>query len=194
MSLEAIHSYKMLQEKTSANPKTYLLLYKAGTEKSEAALHNLQIAADKASASPLILYADVNKVRDIHTHYELKTVPSLLEFEGDAYKNVIKGVQSPEFYQTMLQDAAFFMQAQENGKQFKNVTVYSTTTCPWCNVLKDYLRKNRVPFQDLDISRDPQAAEELQRKSGQQGVPQTDIEGEIVVGFDQKRLNELLEI
>jgi glutaredoxin len=56
------------------------------------------------------------------------------------------------------------------------------------------LRKNRVPFTDVDVSRDPNAAEELVRRTGQQGVPQTDIDGEIVVGFDKKRINELLEI
>jgi glutaredoxin-like YruB-family protein len=72
--------------------------------------------------------------------------------------------------------------------------VYSTPTCSWCNTLKTWLRKNNIPFTDVDVSRDQRAAEELTRRTGQQGVPQTEINGQIVVGFNQPRLKELLEL
>jgi glutaredoxin-like YruB-family protein len=76
----------------------------------------------------------------------------------------------------------------------KNVTVYTTPTCSWCHTLKAYLQKNSIPFTDVDVSRDYRAAGELFLRTGQQGVPQTDIDGQIVIGFNQPRLNELLEI
>jgi glutaredoxin len=60
--------------------------------------------------------------------------------------------------------------------------------------LKTYLRKHRIRFTDIDVSADPQAAEDLVRRTGQQGVPQTDIDGEIIVGFDKARINTLLGI
>ena len=82
----------------------------------------------------------------------------------------------------------------EEGTRFKNVTVYSTPTCSWCTTLKTYLRNQRIPFSEIDVSRDQNAAEEMVRRSGQQGVPQTDIEGEMIVGFDKARINELLGI
>jgi glutaredoxin len=56
------------------------------------------------------------------------------------------------------------------------------------------LRQNRISFTDIDISHDEKAAQNLVRRSGQQGVPQTEINGQIVVGFDQPKLKKLLEI
>ncbi|MEW6045612.1 MAG: glutaredoxin family protein [Bacillota bacterium] len=72
------------------------------------------------------------------------------------------------------------------------VIVYSTPTCPWCNATKRYLRERQIRFYDVDVSRDPKAAQEMVRKSGQQGVPVIDINGRIVVGFDRPKIDALL--
>lgn len=72
------------------------------------------------------------------------------------------------------------------------VIVYSTPACPWCDRLKSWLKENRVEFKDIDVARDEKAAQEMVKKSGQMGVPVTDIDGNIVVGFDIKKLKELL--
>ncbi|NIA29127.1 MAG: NrdH-redoxin [Actinobacteria bacterium] len=80
-----------------------------------------------------------------------------------------------------------------NGNEEKEkrhrVVVYTTPSCAWCNRLKSHLRKNRVMFQEVDVSRDQHAAEELMRRSGQ-----SDIDGEIIVGFDQARIDRLLDL
>ncbi|MFT4037555.1 MAG: Uxx-star family glutaredoxin-like (seleno)protein [Thermomicrobiales bacterium] len=72
-----------------------------------------------------------------------------------------------------------------------SVTVYSTPTCPWCDRAKAYLAANGVPFRDVDVSRDQQAAMEMVRLSGQQGVPVTVADGEVILGFDQARLAKI---
>jgi glutaredoxin-like YruB-family protein len=74
------------------------------------------------------------------------------------------------------------------------IKVYSTPACPYCYVLKDFLREHKIEFEDVDVSTDQQAAEEMIRKSGQMGVPVTEIDGEIVVGFDKEKLEKLLNI
>jgi glutaredoxin-like YruB-family protein len=74
----------------------------------------------------------------------------------------------------------------------KKVLVYSTPTCPWCTKVKDYLDSKDVPYEHYDVSQDRDKAMEMVKKSGQQGVPVLDIEGEIVVGFDQNKINEIL--
>ena len=84
--------------------------------------------------------------------------------------------------------------ASDPEKPQKNVTVYTTPTCTWCGTIKTYLRKNGIRFREVDVSVDQAAAEAMVRKSGQQGVPQTDIEGQIVVGFDKAKINRLLGI
>ncbi len=72
------------------------------------------------------------------------------------------------------------------------VKVYSTPTCPWCNRAKTFFRQNGIPFEDIDVSRDREKAIEMIRKSGQQGVPVIEINGQIVIGFDQNRIEQLL--
>jgi len=72
------------------------------------------------------------------------------------------------------------------------VKVYSTPTCPWCERVKQFLDEHQIEYEDYNVAEDPQRAEEMIRKSGQMGVPVVDIDGEIIVGFDRGRLEELL--
>jgi glutaredoxin-like YruB-family protein len=74
------------------------------------------------------------------------------------------------------------------------VTVYTTPTCTWCTTLKTYLDQQGVRYQEVNVAADTSAAEAMVRKSGQQGVPQTEINGQMIVGFDKPRINQLLEI
>jgi glutaredoxin 3 len=75
-----------------------------------------------------------------------------------------------------------------------NVVVFSTPTCGWCVKLKSYLKEQRVTFRDVDVSRDPRAAEDMVRKTGQMGVPQIWINSQAVVGFDKAKIDRLLGI
>ena len=73
------------------------------------------------------------------------------------------------------------------------VKVYSTPTCPWCTVAKNYLKSKNVPFEDIDVSTDRQKAIEMVQKSGQRGVPVIDINGKIILGFDQEQIDICLK-
>ena len=70
--------------------------------------------------------------------------------------------------------------------------VYSTSSCPWCTVAKNYLASKNVKFEDVDVNRDREAAMEMVRKSGQRGVPVLEINGDIIVGFDQNAIDNAL--
>ncbi|MFP4118014.1 MAG: glutaredoxin family protein [Candidatus Woesearchaeota archaeon] len=73
------------------------------------------------------------------------------------------------------------------------ITVYSTPTCPHCTHAKEFLKENNVEFEDVDVSADRDKAREMVEKSGQMGVPVIDVDGTIIVGFDQGRLQELIK-
>ena len=73
------------------------------------------------------------------------------------------------------------------------VKVYSTPSCPWCTVAKNYLTSKNVKFEDIDVSRNRKAAMEMVQKSGQRGVPVLDINGSIIVGFDQTTIDTLIK-
>lgn len=72
------------------------------------------------------------------------------------------------------------------------VKVYSTPTCPYCKMVKEFLKENNIQFEDVDVSSNQTAAQEMISKSGQMGVPVLDIKGQIVVGFDKARIKQLL--
>ena len=76
----------------------------------------------------------------------------------------------------------------------KKVIVYSTTFCPYCVTLKEFLKKKNVEFEDIDVSQDKEAAKKMIDISGQTGVPVADIDGQIVVGFDRGKIINLLGI
>ena len=73
-----------------------------------------------------------------------------------------------------------------------NVVVYSTPSCPYCHMAKDYLTDKKVEFVDYDVGVDQLRAEEMVQKSGQMGVPVLDIGGEIIVGFNRPEIDRLL--
>jgi glutaredoxin 3 len=76
---------------------------------------------------------------------------------------------------------------------FMNIKVYTTPTCPWCTVAKDYLKKKNINFTEVNVAEDRNGAMEMIQKSGQRGVPVVDINGTIVVGFDQNKIESLLK-
>lgn len=74
----------------------------------------------------------------------------------------------------------------------KEVKVYSTPTCPWCQRTKKFLTDNGIAYQDLNVAADREARAEMVRKTGQMGVPVIEIDGDIVVGYDEGWLKEKL--
>lgn len=74
------------------------------------------------------------------------------------------------------------------------VRVFSTPSCPYCVALKGFLKEHNIAFEDIDVSKDETALKEMMDRSGQMGVPVVDINGEIIVGFNQERIKQLLKI
>jgi len=74
------------------------------------------------------------------------------------------------------------------------VVVYSTPTCPYCHMAKDFLRKNNIKFEDIDVSSDRAKAKEMVEKSGQMGVPVIEIGKKIIIGFDREAIKKELKL
>lgn len=195
--MKKIGSLQELKNTTGSNEKVWLLLYKKGSVQSDCALENFEkaeiIAAEKKKNN-VLCSADVTEVRDIHPEYGVTSVPSLLYFEKENLRNLIKGCHQPEQFNAIFDKSTVVLATNGEKKPQKNVTVYTTPTCTWCNTIKRHFQENGIRYREMDVSRDRKAAEEMVRRSGQQGVPQTDINGEIIVGFDKTRINNLLGI
>ncbi len=74
------------------------------------------------------------------------------------------------------------------------VLVYTTPTCPHCRAAKRFLAERHIPFREVDVARNAAAAAQLRLRSGQTGVPVIDVNGQVIVGFDQPRLVRALGI
>lgn len=84
--------------------------------------------------------------------------------------------------------------ATTTGTGKPKVIVYSTVTCPWCFRAKDWLKEHNIKFEDVDVGADTARAQEMIDKSGQMGVPVIEVNGRIIVGFDEEALKEALGI
>ncbi len=74
------------------------------------------------------------------------------------------------------------------------VVLFSTSTCSWCRRAKRYFKDHRVPFKEVDVERDPKAAQDIARKTGQTGVPVIKIGNRWIVGFDKERIEKELRL
>ncbi len=74
----------------------------------------------------------------------------------------------------------------------KKVFVYSTDACPFCVKAKEFLKKNKVSFEEFNVAEDSEKLGEMVKKTGQTGVPVLDIEGKIIIGFDEPRIKQAL--
>ena len=74
------------------------------------------------------------------------------------------------------------------------VIVYSTPTCPYCHHAKDFLKENKVEFEDIDVSKDRKKAQEMIEKSGQMGVPVIEIGDKIIIGFNKEKIKKELKL
>jgi len=139
---------------------------------------------------------DVGITRDVHQHFGVGAVPTVLVVKGGAVLRKFVGAQPDGFYDWALLDhvTRSASDGDADKKPSHSVTVYVTDTCPWCTRVKAYLRNNGVPYREINVQRDEQEARRMVQKSGQQGVPQVDIDGEMVVGFDRRRIDTLLGI
>ena len=193
MKIKEIYSHKELLNELPKSKNNYLLLHKKDSNQSRCAKETLE-HIDLDSSDINVFSADVSKVRDIHVKYGIKSVPTLVEFEDGKFKNVLKGCLDEDYYKAYFENIIFELKADSSEKPQKSVTVYTTPTCPWCTTVKNFLKKNGVRYSEVDVARDQSAAQAMVSKSGQQGVPQTEINGEMVIGFDQSKLNRLLEL
>ena len=74
------------------------------------------------------------------------------------------------------------------------IKVYGTPTCPWCAKVRDFFKSHKVKFEDIDVVDDKVAQQEMIIKSSQMGVPVVEIDGQIIVGFNQSAIEKLLGI
>jgi glutaredoxin-like YruB-family protein len=72
------------------------------------------------------------------------------------------------------------------------VKLYSTPTCAYCKKAKRYFKENNIEFREFNVAKDQKRADEMMKKSGQMGVPVIDVNGKIIVGFNEPEIERAL--
>lgn len=193
MEIKNITSNNQLIDELKQNETNYVLIYKAGSELSECAYKSI---ADVENINGVKIFGvNVAEIKDIHKNYKVNSAPTLLEFKFNNLVKDTKGCNTSNYFKSVFQNSLFVSTtADGDDKPQKRVTVYSTPTCSWCTRLKKYFDEHKIKYRDIDVSKDQKAAEDMVRRSGQQGVPQTDINGQMIIGFDKAKINQLLGI
>ncbi len=190
--IEWIKDDKHLQEVQEKHREFLILVFYANFSSSaKRALAELENFSKENKEAPVYVI-DVQRLKGIHKQFGVENVPTVLALEKGKVACRIEGVESAQFYARILSGAAPSRPKKGERTISHRVIVYSGPGCPACGAAKSYLRRRGVSFREIDISRDQHAAERLVRRSGQMAVPQIDIDGHLVVGFDQAKIDRLL--
>lgn len=168
-----------------------LLFYADFSETAKRALSELEKFSQENKEVP-VYGIDVQKLKGIHKQFGVDSVPTVVAVKKGNISWRIEGVESAELYSRILYETNALPSKKGKKSVFHQVIVYSGSGCPACGAAKTYLRRQGVRFREIDISRDQQAAERLVQRSGQMAVPQIDIDGHLIVGFDQTKIDKLL--
>jgi len=188
-----IQDQQQLSHFTQSYPNFMMILfYTDSSEKSKQALIGLDSFHEKHPDVGLFR-VNASMVKDIHPLYGIDSVPTLLTLRKGQPAEYVLGIQNEDDYSRLLSGTKH-VPKREGKEQRLKVSVYTSDSCPWCAKAKSYLRKNGVPYNEVNVSRNSSAAQDIFRRSGQMGTPQIDINGHIVVGFDQPKIDRFLGI
>lgn len=190
--IEWIKDHKYLGQVQEKHKEFLILVFYANfSSAAKRALAELESFSKENEEIPIYVI-DVEKVKGVHKQFGVENVPAVLALKKGEVSRRIEGVESAQFYARILLGAHPLRHKKAEGGISHRVIVYSGPGCPACGTAKAYLRRRGVSFRDIDISHDQHAAERLVRRSGQMAVPQIDIDGRLVVGFDQAKIDRLL--
>lgn len=149
-----------------------------------------------AKADVPVLLVDVGEVKGVHQRFGVDGVPSAVTVDGARVIRRTAGAHSVDGWAEALlpHDAVAGAATTPDAPKRPVPVVYTTPSCVWCTRVKRWLTENGVAFREVNIAADDAAAARLVARSGQQGVPQIEVGADIVVGFDQPRLAQLLGV
>jgi glutaredoxin-like YruB-family protein len=176
-----------------AEHKEFLIVFFYGgfSSASKRALAELEQFSKEDSNAP-VYCIDVEKVKGVHQQFGVERVPTVVALRRGKVTQRLEGVESAAFYARVLAGASPSQFKAGKGTAPRRVIVYSGPGCPACGSAKAYLRRQGISFREVDIARDQNAAQSLVRRSGQMAVPQIDIDGHLIVGFDREKIDRII--
>lgn len=172
---------------------TFLVVETEWCEPCKQMVHITEKLSEHFKGKPIqFLKLDLDKNKSFTAYYQMKGLPTVILFQAGVAIETLMGIKTVQEYQTIIDSV--LVPPPHVGQTQHTVTVFSTPTCPYCHMVKDYLRQKNVAFKDVDVAHDQSAAMSMVEKSGQMGVPQLWIDDAVVVGFNRPEINRLLSL
>lgn len=187
-----IDNQEILEQIQEKHKDFFMMMFYADfSSAAKQAMSELEKFSKESKEVP-VYAVDVQKVKGIHKQFGVENVPTVIAVKAGKVLWRIEGVESAELYHRILTETDALPARKGEKTVSHRITVYSGAGCPACGAAKSYLRRQGVRFREIDISRDQHEAERLVQRSGQMAVPQIDIDGHLIVGFDQNKIDKLL--
>lgn len=130
---------------------------------------------------------DVDANQELAGSFGIMSIPTVLIFKDGELATQKIGVATKDAYKSLISEAKAF-----DASAPQEVAVFSTLTCPYCTMAKNYLKEKGIPFKDIDVSMDENMARKMVERSGKMGVPQLWIKNQVVIGFNKPQIDALL--
>jgi len=189
-----IESPEHLKDIQARHPDFLVLAFYAEfSDAARRALSEIEKFSRENDQIPVCI-VDVQEVKEVHKAFNVRNVPTVLAVRRGKAETVIEGLQSARFYARAFAGGAAAPSSSSAKRKQRTVVVYTGSHCPWCSRVKQYLRQHGVGFREVDVSRNEHEAEKMVRRTGNMSVPQVVIDGHVILGFDQAKLDSLLGI
>jgi thioredoxin 1 len=144
---------------------------------------------DSANTDSSVKYLkiDVDANQELAASFGIMSIPTVLLFRDGELAGQKVGVAGKDAYLQAIAEAKNFDPAAP-----QEIMVFSTPTCPYCTMAKNYLREKGISFKDVDVSADETMARKMMERSGRMGVPQLWIKNQVVIGFNKPLIDQLL--
>ena len=194
MALTPVANIAALDELTAQGP-VVLGFFGQFSQASQQAQPAFEAFGAEEHEHPVALI-DVGVLKGAHKRWAVAAVPTVLLVDGEQILRKVEGSQSADHYKKALfhRGGLVSQKGDKDAPRQKPVELYVGAHCPWCTKAEQYLKQHGIQFREIDVSQSAGAAAELQAKSGRTGVPQLNIGGTWVVGFDRPQIDKLLNI
>ncbi len=148
-----------------------------------------ELSRDNRDKGVQYVKINVDEEPELAGAFGVMSIPTVVFFNNGKITGQKVGVSSKEDYLALVKEAK--KEPKEKSSGNKDVIVFTTPTCPYCHMVKDYLKEKKIAYREIDVSSDQSWAVKMVERSGQMGVPQLWIGDDTVVGYNPEQIDIL---
>lgn len=148
-----------------------------------------EISKDNKDKDVQLVKINVDEEPELAGAFGVMSIPTVVFFKDGKIVNQRVGVSTKEDYLGLIKEAKE-TKKEKSGKN-EEVMIFTTPTCPYCHMAKDYMKEKGIKYKEIDVSKDQAWAMKMVKRSGQMGVPQMWIGDQTVIGFNPTQIDML---